>query len=438
MRLARVTRALDKKKRYSKAHFGASGKLFGKLFEGGQRKKKGSILNPKKTGNFEKKVYSVMGSQSKGHWGHFGQVEAWTKSEAKEKAKTIQDAWARTGAPPIKKIDLWPAGEVTARVKRRGNPGVIRFTEAEAKRYSAKIKGMPATSSGHRTPARKAPAKKRGPLAGLGRSVVRGLGMMQNGSRGLKRSKRRASKALKSFVYGKGNAKTLHRESTRVIGAQSRGRGRRKPNPLWRSFEPTMRGRRTPGHLEISYGKGRKARKRAAAKGIKGYFSGGLDRSVMRGSLIRQGKAKSKLPNPSPSSVFSEFRGKDATTKTTARAANGTPKVLAKLGQLREFRLRGKTVKFGGGASLAADGRKKLHVVGVQMKRPNPPGEVDYGEVLRVTYRADKPHIEEGTFDYVHKFGEEGGRRPHLIVDEEGFPKLEGGSYKIDEDGIID
>ncbi len=59
------------------------------------------------------------------------------------------------------------------------------------------------------------------------------------------------------------------------------------------------------------------------------------------------------------------------------------------------------------------------------------------GEVHSVTYRSDKPHIETGTFDYVHKFGEDGGKRPHLIVDEYGYPFFEGGSYKIDADGII-
>lgn len=179
-------------------------------------------------------------------------------------------------------------------------------------------------------------------------------------------------------------------------------------------------------------------RKKRGAKFKKvGVFGGsgflGLGRS--RKTIKVNSKRKR---NPSPAQVFSEFRGKDVSRKTKAKAAKGTPAVLAKLGQLRELRLRDKTLSFGGNASLAADGRKKLHVVGVQMNRPNPPGEVEYGEIISVTYRADKPHIESGTFDYVHKFGEDGGRRPKLVVDEEGFPLIEGGSYKIDSDGIID
>jgi hypothetical protein len=154
---------------------------------------------------------------------------------------------------------------------------------------------------------------------------------------------------------------------------------------------------------------------------------------------VRGVRTRGRLPNPSPATVFTEFRGKSVTRKSKVRAATGTPSTLAKLGALKELKLRGRTLRFGGGASLAADGRKRLHVVGTRMKvRGNPGGEVDVGEIISVTYCADKPHIEAGTFNYVHKFGEEGGVRPHLIVDPEGYPIIEGGSYGITADGIID
>jgi hypothetical protein len=143
--------------------------------------------------------------------------------------------------------------------------------------------------------------------------------------------------------------------------------------------------------------------------------------------------------NPKVDSVFSEFRGKDVSRASKLSAATGTPSTLAELGRLKGLKLRGRTLRFNSGR-LAADSRKKLHVVGVKMKyRGNPNGsEIDVGEILSVTYQADKPHIEKGVFKYVHKFGEEGGVRPHLIIDAEGYPKIEGGSYGITSDGIID
>ena len=203
--------------------------------------------------------------------------------------------------------------------------------------------------------------------------------------------------------------------------------GKKKKNP----------GRRTPGHVQTSYGKGRKAYKRAKARGVTGYFPR-MDRSILRGAAVRRGHSRSLLPNPPVSKVFTEFRGREIRKKTSIKAANGTPATLAQIGKLKELKLRGRTIRFPSG-HLAADGRKKLHIVGVKMKyRGNPGGEVDCGEILAVTYEADKPHIEKGTYNYVHKFGEEGGTRPHLILDPEGYPKIEGGSYGITSDGIID
>lgn len=153
-------------------------------------------------------------------------------------------------------------------------------------------------------------------------------------------------------------------------------------------------------------------------------------RKVSEGTSRRKSRS---IFNPSPASVFSEFRGKDATTKTKVKAASGTPKVLAKLGSLQELHLRGKKLHFGNGASLAADGKKRLHIVGTKFAAPNPPGEVDYGEILSVTYRSDKPHIETGIIDYVHKFE---SPRPCLVVDEEGYGIIEGGGYDITDAGI--
>jgi hypothetical protein len=288
----------------------------------------------------------------------------------------------------------------------------------------------------------------------------------------------RQNPGLFSRLFGKAKAKVGYRKTQRgrrkvaAVGYRKTQKGRKRPTSYMErmsykrgaatyhlsnprrgttSFYREKGGLREEGKY-IS-GKGakytrrsskREARERRILK-AKGYGKHGLLKSYTRkrGYSSAPGRLAgpplgTRLPNPSPASVFSEFRGKNATTKTKATAARGTPAVLAKLGGLQELHVRGKRLRFNGRASLAADGRKKLHIVGAKFARPNPPGEVDYGEILSVVYRADKPHIEAGTYDYKHHFGEDGGRKPHLVVDEEGYPIIEGGSYRITEDGIID
>lgn len=250
-------------------------------------------------------------------------------------------------------------------------------------------------------------------------------------------------------------------------------------NPFFFGFRKhkgrvTVGGRRGGGSLQVSAftKRGLKRKKRRAAKKLGKIFNPIFDTGPARRSLAtylrgerkagRRGMAKAALGqwkrqraiprktwrapmkprrfNPRASEVYNQFRGKEVTRKTRVTAASGTPSPLAKLGGLVELKIRGRVLRFNQSrVALAADSRKRLHITGARFQvRGNPEGEVDMGEVLSVTYRADKPHIEEGVFNYVHKFGEEGGTRPHLIIDEEGYPKLEGGSYGITEDGIID
>ena len=293
-------------------------------------------------------------------------------------------------------------------------PNPLRF-KSEKEFADWKAKAGPAPKQ--RKAARKSTGGVKGTLKQLGRSITRGLGMAHNPRRKRQTRERRIVRAKRQQIVA-------FRQHGVRRAARRTGPGR-LPNPL---FDTGPSRRAFAGHL-----------KRERKAGRRGMAKASLRQWKLQHAIPRKTRTKktAHLFNPSPAAVFSEFRGKNAATKTRAQAAAGTPATLAKLGQLRELRLRGKKLSFGGSASLAASGRKKLYVVGVRMKRPNPPGEVDYGEILSVTYRADKPHVEQGTFDYVHKFGDDGGKRPHLIVDAEGYPKLEGGSYKIDADGII-
>ncbi len=59
-------------------------------------------------------------------------------------------------------------------------------------------------------------------------------------------------------------------------------------------------------------------------------------------------------------------------------------------------------------------------------------------EVAVVGYVTAKDHIGDGeTFEFYHQMGEENGVRPVLLIDADGFPLLQGGSYEIKAEGII-
>jgi len=134
--------------------------------------------------------------------------------------------------------------------------------------------------------------------------------------------------------------------------------------------------------------------------------------------------------------LFETFRGKPVSTRSQGTAANGTPKTLAQLGKLREIQLPGRRLTWPNGSKARLGGRNnRLHIVNATLGyRSNHSGqEVDLGPILSITYEADKPHIEEGTYNYKHRFE---GTRPHLVIDEESRPVIEGGSYTITADGI--
>lgn len=136
--------------------------------------------------------------------------------------------------------------------------------------------------------------------------------------------------------------------------------------------------------------------------------------------------------------LYETFSGKKAKRQNTVSAPDGTPAHVAKLGTLRLIKTAdGRTWKFNGPGApiLAADHRQKLHVVGGQY-RANPPG-CECGEIVRIEYETDKPHLDQPTTAiYYHELGEETGERPVLTIDDEGRMHIEGGAYSIEADGI--
>lgn len=136
--------------------------------------------------------------------------------------------------------------------------------------------------------------------------------------------------------------------------------------------------------------------------------------------------------------LYETFSGKKAKRQNTVSAPDGTPAHVAKLGTLRLIQTSdGRTWKFNGPGApiLAADHRQKMHVVGGKY-RANPPG-CECGEIVRIEYETDKPHLGQPTTAiYYHELGEETGERPVLTIDDEGHMHIEGGAYSIEADGI--
>lgn len=56
------------------------------------------------------------------------------------------------------------------------------------------------------------------------------------------------------------------------------------------------------------------------------------------------------------------------------------------------------------------------------------------GELTHVIYACEKQG--DGYSFYIHKMGEEGGKRPHLVVDGQGRCWIVGGDYTVEEGGI--
>jgi hypothetical protein len=138
--------------------------------------------------------------------------------------------------------------------------------------------------------------------------------------------------------------------------------------------------------------------------------------------------------------IYEKFNGRPARKTTTKSAPNGTPKNVAKLGALRLIKTTdGRKWAFSGAGApdLAADSRGRLHVVGGSY-RANPAGE-HVGEIEQIEYETRKPHLGQPKQTiYYHRLGEEGGKRPRLVIDREGLIKIHGGDYRIEADGIHD
>ena len=177
-------------------------------------------------------------------------------------------------------------------------------------------------------------------------------------------------------------------------------------------------------------------------RGGKRYFSAGTVHKDEAAALAYLAKKGIALENPSVTAIAREFQGKASGAVAQFKAANSAPSNLARAGRLVFLKAAGRTYRIPG-AMVAIAPNKRLWVVGdhaplFQTKAKRGQG-LDVGELTHICYETAKAHVGGGKrYEYVHEFGEDGGRRPRLIIDSEGMPIIRGGDYKIKAEGIID
>lgn len=156
-----------------------------------------------------------------------------------------------------------------------------------------------------------------------------------------------------------------------------------------------------------------------------------------------------KKKNPATSvrrKTYEMFQGRrveKVNPMPVSRHAGPRPK-MDQLGGLVELKLAdGRVIKTNPRTFRLCAMRGRMWIVGGKFAKAdaNQPARVlnPFDHVDHVVYETHKPHHGDapGTH-YIHKLGEEGGLLPLLCVDNEGFPVLKGGSYKIRREGIRD
>lgn len=142
--------------------------------------------------------------------------------------------------------------------------------------------------------------------------------------------------------------------------------------------------------------------------------------------------------------TFTMFNGRPATKAKTVAISPliGRNARVDQLGQLVEIHLEDGTkiktnpAKF----SLVAKGGR-LWIAGGKFHNGTPPTRKinPWGKIKNIVYSTHKPHHGDRPGQhYIHEMGEWSGNRPTLAIDNQGFPVIQGGSYKIEARGIVD
>lgn len=185
---------------------------------------------------------------------------------------------------------------------------------------------------------------------------------------------------------------------------------------------------------------------------VYGRYGDRIEREIDRRASTKL--ASKKNPPKSGGAVRKEFLGRDSTKLSKVNVSRHmpikpTPDILA---QLNEVKIKGRgVIKMPRGAKLIADHRKRIWF-SEHIAKPNPAQDKNtvepVGEIVHVVYTARKEprtdalgqtHFGEAkAIPYIHRLGEDSGKRPTLYVDDEGYGVIKGGNYSIDWRGIID
>jgi hypothetical protein len=131
--------------------------------------------------------------------------------------------------------------------------------------------------------------------------------------------------------------------------------------------------------------------------------------------------------------IHESFLGRPTNRTDLKPAPAGTPRDVAKLGDLVKLISEIETFNFKTGeAILAANARGDLFIVGDVVVESN----TDFGELWQIEYKAVKSHLDNRMVTYHHRFGEEGGKLPRLRTDKDGRFHVVGGDYTTEAEGI--
>jgi len=150
-----------------------------------------------------------------------------------------------------------------------------------------------------------------------------------------------------------------------------------------------------------------------------------------------------KRKNPSVNELANTFQGQVSGAVSEYKAANSAPSDLARIGKLVFLKLRDVRRQITApGAMVAVDTKGKLWLVSKRApmfeQKASPGDRASFGDIDEICYLTAKAHIEKGQLtEYHHRFGENGGEKPELLIDDEGMPIIKGGDYQIHAEGIV-
>jgi hypothetical protein len=168
----------------------------------------------------------------------------------------------------------------------------------------------------------------------------------------------------------------------------------------------------------------------------------GISRGTYRNWKAEYEKKDPGLRNPSATSIRKKFAGR-ANGSRDLYFPKGAPNGMAKLGRLVSIKVKGKTIKPARRNPspeiwLCCDTNGKLWLGSTKQGPLYAGAPGDLGEMRMIEYAESKPHLGyKNETIWFHKMGEESGRRPHLVVNDDNDLIIKGGAYRITRAGIV-